>query len=125
MKPSALILVLSYLKEDSGLQLDSLTQYQARNVLVVANALKLIELQIKLLRDVVSKLLHKENVVSFLNYSYQVISKIKFPYMEENFSDEDLDADEEIDQNNSNDQEREGEQLNLVCLDDYDLLEEV
>jgi hypothetical protein len=55
-KASALIMVLKYLTKDDGQMLDpkTMTLYNARNVLNIASALHLIQLEKRLLTDVIS-----------------------------------------------------------------------
>jgi len=66
--PSALILVLHYLCKDDGQMLDpkTMTLYNARNTLAVASALRIGHLEKRLLTDVISQQLNRDNVLDFL-----------------------------------------------------------
>ena len=54
--------------------------YTSKNILVVANHLKLAELEKKVLLDIIVQQLNRDNVLQFVKFSHDRIQQIKSQY---------------------------------------------
>ena len=95
-----------------------MTIFQAKNVLSVCIALRLDIIQKKLISDVISQKLGKENVLVFLKMEAEIIRRIRESYTENDMDD----YGDEMDQDNEEEQE---DRPDYVCFDDFDDYEEL